>query len=139
MSTDSESSPTDASPSREADPTWFITSAAASLVAWGVLLAVLCFDVMWHRDLFADFGLPLPASVIAIISLANVAAEFWFVAAPLVALLAAGVAWLIVEFCRSPVMRMLLTVGWVILPLGLATWCHLALTSVTAQLIQDVN
>lgn len=120
-------------------PLWFFAGSIAHLLAWGVLLAVLWFDVPWHIHLFQDFGAPLPSAVVALISASDFAVSYWYIVAPIVALFALGVVYLVVGLCRSPMLRMAVLVSLLFVPLAWAIWCHLLLTSVTSKLIQELS
>lgn len=119
--------------------TWFIIGSIVHLLAWGVLLAVLWLDVPWHMRLFQDFGVSLPTAVIALIRASELAVSYWYVIAPIVALVAIGMVFLIVSLCRSPLLRMSLLISLLFVPLGWAIWCHLLLTSVTSKLIHELS
>ncbi len=119
--------------------TWFIIGSIVHLLAWGVLLAVLWFDVPWHMRLFQDFGVSLPTAVIALIGASDLAVSYWYVTAPIVALIAIGMVFLVVGLCRSPLLRMSLLISLLFVPLGWAIWCHMLLTSVTSKLIHDLS
>lgn len=134
----SGSVPADAE-TRAARSTWFIIGSIVHVLAWSVLLAVLWFDVPWHMRLFQDFGVSLPTAVIALIGASDLAVSYWYVTAPIVALIAIGMVFLVVGLCRSPLLRMSLLISLLFVPLGWAIWCHLLLTSVTSKLIHDLS
>lgn len=127
------------SETRSARSAWFLAGSIAHLLAWGVLLAVLWLDVPWHVAIFQDFGAPLPSAMVALISASDFAVSFWYIVAPIVALSALGVVYLVVGLCRSPLLRMAVLVSLLFVPLAWAIWCHLLLTSVTSKLIQELS
>jgi type II secretory pathway component PulF len=118
---------------------WFLFGAIGELVAWGVLLALLVLLVPRQQQLLADFGAPVPRTVEGIFAASELIGRLWFVAVPLVAILVLGTVYLVVEFSRTPVMRMALLVILAVVPLGWAIWCHLSLMQVTSQLIQELS
>jgi type II secretory pathway component PulF len=118
---------------------WFVVGAIGELLAWGVLLALLIFLVPRQQQLLADFGAPVPRTVEGIFAASELIARLWFVAVPLLAILVLSAVYLVVERCRSPVMRMALFVILAVVPLGWAIWCHLSLMQVTSQLIQELS
>ena len=84
---------------------WFLGGSIAHLLAWAVLLAVLWLDVPWHAAIFQDFGVSLPTAVVALISASDFAVACWYIVAPITALFAIGVVYLVVGLCRSPMLR----------------------------------
>lgn len=118
---------------------WFVAGAIVELLAWGVLLALLVLLVPRQQQMLADFGVPVPRSVQGIFAASDLIATHWYIALPTLAVLVLGSVYLVAVFCRTAVMRLALLVILAVVPLGWALWCHLAMMSVTSQLIQDLS
>ena len=118
---------------------WFITGAIGELLAWGVLLLLLLFLVPHQRAMLQDFGVPAPRSVVGIIAASNLVTNYWYIAIPSLTMLVLGSVYVVVGFCRTPIMRLAMLTILAVVPLGWALWCHLAMMAVTSQLIQALS
>jgi type II secretory pathway component PulF len=125
--------------SAESTATWLCIAAGIHLVLWGVLFWYLFAYVPRQSATFQDFGVPVSAESLAVISLSDFIAAYWHVAAPLVLIIVVGVDYLIVSLFRSPVVRATLIALLVVPPIGLVARWNLVLLRDLSGLMEPLR
>jgi type II secretory pathway component PulF len=137
MATDSdiESSRRESTP--ESTAIWLCVAAGIHLLLWGVLFWYLWAHVPAQKGTFEDLGVPVSAGTLAIISVSDFVAGYWYLAVPLVLVIVVGVDYLIVSLFRSPVVRAMLVALLVVPPIGLvARWNFVLLRDLSGLMEQ---
>jgi hypothetical protein len=124
---------------RESTGTWLCVAAGIHLVLWSVLFWYLYAHVPRQNRTIEDFGVPVSAASLAVISLSDFIAAYWYVAAPLVLVIVVGVDYLIVSLFRSPVVRATLIALLVVPPIGLVARWNLVLLRDLSRLIEPLR
>jgi type II secretory pathway component PulF len=123
----------------ESTATWLCIAAGIHLLLWGVLFWYLCAYVPRQAATFQDFGVPVSAASLVVISLSDFIAAYWYVAAPLVLIIVVGVDYLIVSLFRSPVVRATLIALLVVPPIGLVARWNLVLLRDLSGLMEPLR
>jgi hypothetical protein len=139
METDASQEPGVPERERESTAAWLCAAAGIHLLLWGVLFWYLCAYVPRQKGTLEDFGVPVSAGTLVVISVSDFVAGRWYLAAPLVLVVIVVVDYLVVSLFRSPVVRATLIALLVVPPIGLVARWNLVLLRDLSGLIEQVR